>query len=686
MNKPEPPRPIVWRRRARRRRVRPLSEASPADIAIVGLSCRFPGASNTEEFWRNLHDGVESISFYSPEDLAASGIDPAVLANPHFVPAGSLTEGAELFDASFFGINPREAESMDPQQRVFLECAWHALENAGYHPERYRGSIGVYAGCAMSTYFHQLLRNPGFLHLVGHLQALIGNDKDYLSTHVSYKLNLRGPSISIQSTCATSLVAICVACESIRSGSCDMALAGGVCIRAPQITGYYHEPGGIYSPDGHCRVFDSDAQGVVFGNGVGVVVLKRLVDALADGDLVHAVIKGWAINNDGASKTSYTAPSIDGQADVIARAQAMAGVNPGTVTYIEAHGTATAAGDPVEIAALSKAFRRGTKKKGFCAVGSVKSNFGHLDHAAGVAGLIKTVLALKHRQIPPTLNFEQPHPAIPFADSPFYVNQTLSDWKCRRFPRRAGVSAFGIGGTNAHVMLEEAPRRQSLASSRPAHLLLISARTSTALETATSRLIEHLKAHPHLAIADVAYTLQVGRRCRPRARIGGRDARSQLQVARSEAPGGVYVFWAGLAICEHGARVIPFRTALQKAGRSLRGALEAADGTRSARDDLPAGGAVAGNRGPTDTDRARATRALCHRICAGAPVDGMGRAPVGDDRPQHRRICRRVPRGSIHAQGRTGACRGARPPDAAVADGIDARGIFVRAGAAALSK
>ena len=410
---------------------------------------------------------MESITFYSPEDLAASGIDPAVLANPHFVPAGSLTEGAELFDASFFGINPREAESMDPQQRVFLECAWHALENAGYHPERYRGSIGVYAGCAMSTYFHQLLRNPGFLHLVGHLQALIGNDKDYLSTHVSYKLNLRGPSISIQSTCATSLVAVCVACEGIRSGSCDMALAGGVCIRAPQITGYYYEPGGIYSPDGRCRVFDSDAQGVVFGNGVGVVVLKRLVDALADGDFVHAVIKGWAMNNDGGSKASYTAPSIDGQADVIARAQAMAGVNPGTVTYIEAHGTATAAGDPVEIAALSKAFRRGTKKKGFCAVGSVKSNFGHLDHAAGVAGLIKTVLALKHRQIPPTLNFEQPHPAIPFADSPFYVNQTLSDWKCRRFPRRAGVSAFGIGGTNAHVMLEEAPRRQSLASSRP---------------------------------------------------------------------------------------------------------------------------------------------------------------------------------------------------------------------------
>jgi acyl transferase domain-containing protein len=497
----------------RRRSSRPpVDRVSAEQVAIIGMDCRFPGANGPDDYWRNLSEGIESIRFYSPEELAGAGIDPAVLANPHFVPAGSLTEGAELFDASFFGINPREAESMDPQQRVFLECAWHALENAGYDPERYRGSIGVYAGCAMSTYFHQLLRNPGFLDLVGYLQALIGNDKDYLSTHVSYKLNLRGPSISVQSTCATSLVAICVACESICSGSCDMALGGGVCIRAPQITGYYYEPGGIYSPDGHCRVFDSNAQGIVFGNGVGVVVLKRLVDAVADGDSIYAVIKGWAINNDGASKASYTAPSVDGQADVIARAQAMAGVNPGTVTYVEAHGTATAAGDPVEIAGLTEGFRRGTKKKGFCAVGSVKSNFGHLDHAAGVAGLMKTVLALKHRQIPPTLHFEKPHPSIPFADSPFYVNQTLSEWKVRQFPRRAGVSAFGIGGTNAHVVLEEAPRRPSLASARPAHLLVLSAKTTKALEKATNHLAEHLKLYPHLNIADVAYTSQVGRK------------------------------------------------------------------------------------------------------------------------------------------------------------------------------
>ncbi|HYR59165.1 MAG TPA: polyketide synthase, partial [Chthoniobacteraceae bacterium] len=274
--------------------------SSAEQIAIIGMDCRFPGANTPGEYWRNLRDGVESIRFFTPDELAAAGFDPAVLENPSFVPAGSLIEGAGLFDASFFGINPREAESMDPQQRIFLECAWHALENAGCDPERYPGSIGVYAGCAMSTYFHQLQRNPGFLQVAGHLQSLIGNDKDYLSTHVSYKLNLRGPSISIQSTCATSLVAICIACESIRSGSCDMALAGGVCIRAPQITGYYHEPGGIYSPDGHCRVFDANAQGIVFGNGAGVVVLKRLADALADGDVIHAVIKGWAINNDGA--------------------------------------------------------------------------------------------------------------------------------------------------------------------------------------------------------------------------------------------------------------------------------------------------------------------------------------------------------------------------------------------------
>jgi acyl transferase domain-containing protein len=481
-------------------------------VAVIGMSCRFPGAINVAQFWENLRAGVESISFFSPADLISSGVNPDAIKNPNYVPAGSVLQDIDLFDAPFFGINPREAESMDPQQRLFLECAWHALEDAGYDPERYEGSVGVYAGCAMSSYFSQLQRNPQFVSLVGFLQTLLGNDKDYLTTHVSYKLNLTGPSVSVQTTCSTSLVAVCMACQSLLSRDCDMALAGGVCVRAPQKTGYYYEPDGIFSCDGHCRVFDAKARGVIFGNGVGIVVLKRLEEAIADGDYIHAVIKGSAINNDGSAKASYAAPGIRGQAEVIAMAQERAGVTPQTITYIETHGTATALGDPIEIAALTKVFRRSTARKNFCAVGSVKTNFGHLDQAAGIAGLIKTVLSLKHKLLPPSLNFETPSPAIDFANSPFYVNAALRNWKAKQFPRRAGVSAFGIGGTNAHVVLEEAPSSESLAISKPAHLLVLSARTVTALEKATSLLVEHLRLHPHLNIADVAYTSQVGRK------------------------------------------------------------------------------------------------------------------------------------------------------------------------------
>jgi acyl transferase domain-containing protein len=488
------------------------SKGSAGDIAIIGMSGRFPGAESLAEFWQNLSNGVESIVFYSPEELVSAGVNPAVLKLPNYVNAGSILADIDRFDASFFGFNPREAESMDPQQRIFMECAWHALEDAGYDPESYDGAIGVYAGCAMSTYLSQMQRNPDFIRLVGFLQVLIGNDKDYLTTHASYKLNLKGPSVSIQTTCSTSLVAVCLACHSLQARQCDMALAGGICIRAPQKTGYYYEPGGIYSPDGHCRVFDAQAQGMLFGNGVGIVVLKRLADAVADGDCIHAVIKGAAVNNDGSAKVSYTAPGLDGQARVIAMAQAMAGVAPHTITYIEAHGTATPVGDPIEIAALTKAFRTRTRKKNFCAVGSVKTNFGHLDHAAGIAGLIKTVLALKHKMLLPSLHFEAPNPAIDFANSPFYVNAKLSEWKKKRFPRRAGVSAFGIGGTNAHVILEEAPPVKNVRSYRPSHLLVLSARTSTALETATANLAAHLKQHPQLNLADIAYTQQVGRK------------------------------------------------------------------------------------------------------------------------------------------------------------------------------
>ena len=483
-----------------------------SEIAIIGIAGRFPGAKNVEEFWQNLQNGVESISFFSNEELLSSGIEKAVLTDPNYVKARAVLEDVELFDASFFGFNPREAEVTDPQQRLFLECAWQAIENAGYNCETYEKPIGVYAGTSMNSYFFNLYSNKNLINSVDSFQLLIGSDKDFLTTRVSYKLNLEGPSYTVQTACSTSLVAVHLACQSLLNGECDMALAGGVSISASRKAGYFYKDGAIGSPDGHCRAFDAKAQGTVSGEGVGIVVLKRLEDALADGDSIHAVIKGSAINNDGSFKVSYTAPRIDTQAKVIRTAQVVAEVEPETITYIEAHGTGTSLGDPIEIAALTQAFRGSTEKKGFCAIGSVKTNIGHLDAAAGVTGLIKTVLALKHKQIPPSLHFEQPNPQIDFTNSPFYVNTILSEWKTNGTPRRAGVSSFGIGGTNAHVILEEAPAIETSATSRPWQLLLLSAKTSTALETATTNLTTHLQLHPDLNLADVAHTQCVGRR------------------------------------------------------------------------------------------------------------------------------------------------------------------------------
>jgi acyl transferase domain-containing protein/acyl carrier protein len=510
-------------------------------IAIIGMSGRFPGADTLAQYWTNLRDGAESISYYSAQELAASGLDPAALDHPNFVNAGSILKDIDMFDAGFFGFTPREAESLDPQKRLFLECAWQALEEAGYDPSRYDGPIGAYAGCAMSSYLYQLERNQELIDLLGVIQILIGNDKDYLTTLVSYKLDLKGPSLSIQTTCSTSLVAVCVACQALLNEECDMALAGGVCVRVPQKTGYYHEPGGIYSPDGHCRVFDSKAGGVVFGNGVGVVVLKRLADALDDRDDIHAVIRGAAINNDGARKASYAAPGVDGQAEVIAKAQRMAGVQPLDISYIEAHGTGTPVGDPIEIAALSKVFGDGAGRRNFCAVGSVKTNFGHLDHAAGIAGLIKTVLCLKNKTLVPSLHFETANPSIDFANSPFYVSTRAADWQPATLPRRAGVSAFGIGGTNAHVILEEAPPSKTKKSSRPAQLLLMSAKSRTALDNATAALGEELEKNPKLNLADVAYTLQVGRKaCRYRRVLVARNTEEAALTLKTGGPQKIY--------------------------------------------------------------------------------------------------------------------------------------------------
>jgi phthiocerol/phenolphthiocerol synthesis type-I polyketide synthase E len=501
-------------------------------VAIIGMAGRFPGARNLAEFWEKLRDSVECVSFFSDEELASEGIDPALLADSNYIKAKAVLDDIDLFDATFFGLSPREAETMDPQQRFFLECAWEALESAGYDSERYPEAIAVYGGVSLNSYLMlNLLSHPGLLDSVGIMQASIRNRTDHLATRVAYKLNLKGAAVTVQTACSTSLVAVHLACQSLLAYQSDIALAGGVSIGVPKKAGYMFQEGGIFSVDGHCRAFDEKATGTVVGNGVGVVVLKRLSDALVDGDLIHAVIKGSAINNDGSSKVGYTAPSVDGQSEVIAMAQSVAAIDPETISYIETHGTGTPLGDPVEIAALTQVFRASTSKKNFCAIGSVKSNIGHLDTAAGVAGLIKTVLALKHAAIPPSLHFELPNPQIDFANSPFYVNNSLSEWKRNGRPRRAGVSSFGIGGTNAHIVLEEAPVQEDSGPSRPSHLVLLSAKSSAALETATTNVSTYLRQHPDVRLADVAYTLQVGRRAFSHRRmVVCRDAEDAAQT------------------------------------------------------------------------------------------------------------------------------------------------------------
>jgi amino acid adenylation domain-containing protein len=493
-------------------RLGPAHEPGRSEVAIIGIAGRFPGAQSIEQFWRNLREGVESISFFRREEMLAEGVAESLLARPDWVPAGGVLEGADQFDHRFFGFNPREAETLDPQHRLFLECAWEALESAACDPMRHPGAIGVWAGTGMNTYaFQNLLGDGDAGGGPSFFQVMIDNDKDFLATRTSYCLNLRGPSITVQTACSTSLVAVALACQALAAGHCDLALAGGVSMRTRQRTGYGWQEGSILSKDGHCRAFDARAGGTVGGSGVGVVVLKRLAEAVAAGDPIAAVIKGSAVNNDGAQKVGYTAPSVRGQAEVIARALAAAGVEPRTIRYVEAHGTGTALGDPIEIAALQQAFQGAGLPPRWCAVGSVKTNVGHLDTAAGVCGLIKTVLALRHHEIPPSLHFERPSPKIDFAGGPFYVNAELSAWPADGSPRRAAVSSFGIGGTNAHVVLEEAPEPPP-SSPAAASLLLLSARTPQALEAATDRLAAHLEAHPELTLADVAFTLQQGRR------------------------------------------------------------------------------------------------------------------------------------------------------------------------------
>lgn len=483
------------------------------EVAIIGMAGRFPGARNVKELWMNLRGGVEALSSFTDEELTAAGVPRTVFKDPQYVRSRGILQDVELFDAGFFGVYPREAETMDPQHRIFLECAWEALEDAGYDAAAYKGLIGVFGGVGMNSYLLNWLSGGGkeVAPAEGY-QLVIGNEKDFLATRVSYKLNLRGPSVVVQTACSTSLVAVHMACQSLLSYQCDMALAGGVTISLPQNAGYLYQEGMILSPDGHCRAFDAGAQGTVGGNGVGIVLLKRLADALADRDPVVAVIKATACNNDGGLRVGYTSPGVEGQASVISAAQELAGVHPETITYIEAHGTGTPLGDPIEIAALTQVFREKTDRKGFCAIGSVKTNVGHLDAAAGVTGLIKASLALEHRVLPPSLHYTAPNPKIDFANSPFVVNNALREWPRTDVPRRAGVSSFGIGGTNVHAILEEAPEVKSEPSRRPWHLLPLSAKSPAALDAATDNLARFLEEHPSLDIADVAYTLQIGRR------------------------------------------------------------------------------------------------------------------------------------------------------------------------------
>lgn len=481
-------------------------------LALIGMSGRFPGANSVEQLWENIAGGIRSIHFFTDEELLATGESPEMLKNPNYVKAGSILEGVDLFDASFFGFTPREMEVMDPQQRLFLECSWEALEMTGYLTGKYNGMVGVFGGTAMSSYLlNSIYNSPDAASNISPFLASLGNDKDSLATRVSYKLNLKGPSMTVQTYCSTSLVAVHMACQNLINYECDIALAGGAAISIPQERGYMYEEGSILSPDGYCRTFDAKAQGSVLTNGVGVVAIKRFRDALEDGDHIYAIIRGSATNNDGSQRVSYTAPGLDGQSGVMAEALGNAGVDPATISYVEAHGTATELGDAVEVAAMVKTFRMSIQEKHFCAIGSIKPNIGHLDRASGVTGLIKTVMSLHHRQIPPSLNYEEPNPDLDLENSPFYVNTVLTPWPDTMLPRRASVSSFGVGGSNAHVVLEEAPEREPGSSSRPWQTLLLSAKTESALQQAGSNLANYLKEHPTESLADIAYTLQTGR-------------------------------------------------------------------------------------------------------------------------------------------------------------------------------
>ena len=660
--------------------VTPMQNTSSGyDIAVIGIAGRFPGARNPEQFWRNLRDGVESVKFFTDEELLAAGESRACLGDPAYVKAQPLLEDFDRFDAGFFGFSPQDAAIMDPQHRVFLEVGWEALEDAGHESESFPGTIGVFATCGMNTYMmYHLVNNRRIMDSVGEwLIRHTGNDMNFLATRLSYELNLRGPSMNVQTACSSALVAIHLACQSLMNGECDMALAGGSTIVLPQGRGYHYKPGEILSRDGHCRAFDAKASGTLFGSGAGVVVLRRLADAAADGDRILGVIKGSAITNDGSDKVGYLAPSVDGQAKAVTEALVISGVDPESISYIETHGTGTIVGDPIEVAALTQAFRQFTEKKGFCAIGSLKSNIGHLGEAAGVAAFIKTILALNHREIPSSLHYESPNPQIDFASSPFFVNPRLARWPASAGPRRAGITSLGAGGTNCHVIVEEPPPSAPTGPSRPRQLLLLSARTPSALESATKNLASHLKEHPELDLADVAYTLHTGREAFAHRRALVCSDRDEA-IAALETKKGVissagkpsdravtFLFpGQGAQYPNMGRELYRFGTVVPSRGRPLRRDPEAALPRGSARRDLlcrtPRPGAAA-----TEPNGDGPAGAVPDRVCSREALDELGRAAARDDRPQRRRIRRGMSGRCLLAGRRARAGGGPRPIDAA---------------------
>ncbi|MDH6118950.1 phthiocerol/phenolphthiocerol synthesis type-I polyketide synthase E [Kitasatospora sp. GAS204A] len=514
-----------------------VMDATSNGIAVVGMQCRVPGAEDVEQFWENLLGGRESISTLSAQELEAAGVPAEKVARPEYVARGGFLRGVGEFDAEYFGFSPREAELLDPQQRLLLEVATEALQRSGHDPQRFPGLIGIYAGVGFPGYLmNNVMSHPEVLAEFPMLQVVMSGDKDYASSRVAYKLDLRGPAVTVQSACSTSLVAVHLAVQALLNGDTDLALAGGASIY-PSGHGYEVAEGGLLSPDGHCRPFDAKSSGTVPGSGAGVVVLRRLEDALADGDTIHAVITGTAVNNDGAVKVGYTAPSKTAQARVIAEALAIADAAPATIGYVEAHGAATSLGDPIEVAALSEAFGASPAlAPASCALGSVKSNIGHLDAAAGVTGLIKAILTVEHGVIPPTLHYTEPNPHLDLDRTPFHVPTSVTPWPATRLPRRAGASSFGMGGTNAHVILEQAPERGATppATRRP-HVLPLSAKTPQALDQATARLAEHLGRNAGLALPDIAHTLQYGRTQHPYRRVVIADSTEQATALLHQA-------------------------------------------------------------------------------------------------------------------------------------------------------